>query len=188
MAGNGSGTGGAGWDGCCEWVVFVDVGSALHEAHLDECACDESALIGGGDVAVLAWYLGGDLGLYTLRESTSSSGVNNGGVWSIKWLVLVKDVWYGITYPAPSVVTMWTVPEIDPPSETWGRVLPDCATTADMPARVLAPALVFPRPSVMAFLESKTVVSTSVCLLVPAPGMTAPWIPRPVVFPPASPV
>jgi hypothetical protein len=90
--------------------------------------------------------------------------------------------------PAPSVVTMWTVPEIDPPDETWGRVLPDIATTADIPAKVLGPALVFPSPSDAAALELKTVVSTSVSLLVPAPGMTPPWIPRPVVFPPASPV
>ena len=65
---------------------------------------------------------------------------------------------------------------------------PDAAMTAVMSAIVLGPALVFPRPSVMAFLEAKTVVSTSVCLLVPAPGITPPWIPRPVVFPPASPV
>jgi hypothetical protein len=60
--------------------------------------------------------------------------------------------------------------------------------TADMPARVLGPAFVFPSPSDAAVFELKTVVSTSVSLLVPAPGMTAPWIPRPVVFPPASPV
>ena len=90
--------------------------------------------------------------------------------------------------PAPSLVTMWTVPEMEPPLETWGRVLPDCAMTALMPARVLGPALVFPSPSEAAALELKTVVSTSVCLLVPAPGMTPPWIPRAVVFPPASPV
>lgn len=83
---------------------------------------------------------------------------------------------------------MWTVPEMDPPLETWGRVLPDMAITEVMSARVLGPALVFPSPSDAAALELKTVVSTSVCLLVPAPGMTPPWIPRPVVFPPASPV
>ena len=64
--------------------------------------------------------------------------------------------------PAPSVVTMWTVPEMEPPFETWGRVEPDMAMTALMPERVLAPALVFPRPSVAACLELKTVVSTSV--------------------------
>ena len=90
--------------------------------------------------------------------------------------------------PAPSVVTMWTVPEMDPPEDTWGNVLPDWAITADMPAKVFGPALVFPSPSDAAALELKTVVSTSVCWLVPAPGMTPPWIPRPVVFPPASPV
>jgi hypothetical protein len=83
---------------------------------------------------------------------------------------------------------MWMVPERVPPAETWGRVDPEAAMTAVMSAMVLGPALVFPRPSEAAFLDWKTVVSTSVCLLVPAPGMTAPWIPRPVVFPPASPV
>jgi hypothetical protein len=90
--------------------------------------------------------------------------------------------------PAPSDVTMWTVPEMEPPEETWGRVLPDMAVTAVMSAKVLGPALVFPSPSEAAALDWKTVVSTSVSLLVPAPGMTAPWIPRAVVFPPASPV
>lgn len=48
--------------------------------------------------------------------------------------------------------------------------------------------VVLPSPSVAAFTELKTVVSTSVLEFEPAPGTTPPWMPRAVVFPPASPV
>jgi hypothetical protein len=56
-------------------------------------------------------------------------------------------------------------------------------------ARVFAPPpVVLPRPFVAGFVLPKTVVSTSVLLLGPAPGTTAPRIPRAVVFPPELPV
>lgn len=66
--------------------------------------------------------------------------------------------------------------------------MPDCAMTSDIPATVLGPLVVLPSPSEAAARELKTVVSTSVTLLRPGPGTMPPWIPRAVVFPPASPV
>jgi hypothetical protein len=42
----------------------------------------DGALLGGGDVAVLAWNLGGHLELLAGGESTSSGGVDDGGVWA----------------------------------------------------------------------------------------------------------
>lgn len=42
-------------------------------------------------------------------------------------------------------------------------------------------------PQASAFLPLKTVVSGSVTLFLPAPGMTPPWMPRAVPLPPASP-
>jgi hypothetical protein len=42
----------------------------------------DGALLGGGDVAVLAWDLGGHLELLAGGESTSSGGVDDGGVWA----------------------------------------------------------------------------------------------------------
>lgn len=44
------------------------------------------------------------------------------------------------------------------------------------------------RPQASAWSPLKTVVSGSVTLFLPAPGITAPWIPRAVELPPASPV
>lgn len=88
--------------------------------------------------------------------------------------------------PAPSVVTMCRVPEKE--LLTCGRVEPDWATADWMSDRVLAPPpVVRPRPLVAALVEEKTVVSTSVLELDPAPGTTAPWMPSAVVLPPASP-
>src|SRR3569833_1615914 len=43
-------------------------------------------------------------------------------------------------------------------------------------------------PQVSVFLPLKMVVSGSVTLLRPAPGMMPPWMPRAVPLPPASPV
>lgn len=82
MTGNSSSAGCASRNGSCEWVVFVDVGSALHEAHLDEHAGHEAALLGCRDVAPSTWDLLCDGGLNTLREGTGSGGVDDGGVWA----------------------------------------------------------------------------------------------------------
>ena len=80
--------------------------------------------------------------------------------------------WYG---PAPSVVTMWSVPLRDPPSDTWGRVEPDAAMAADtIDTEFLPWPVVLPRPLVAALTELKTVVSTSVLELEPAPGTMPP--------------
>lgn len=82
LASNGSGAGGASWDGGGEWVVLVDICGTLDDAHGDESAHVEGSLLGGGDVAVFAWHLGGHLELLAGGESTGSGGVDDGGVWA----------------------------------------------------------------------------------------------------------
>lgn len=77
---------------------------------------------------------------------------------------------------------------MDPPFETCGRVFPDNDIAFERSeSRLAPPPVVDPSPSVIGFTESKTVVSTSVCELLPSPGTMPPCIPRAVVFPPASP-
>lgn len=82
MAADGAAAAHAGWDGHRDGVVLVDVGGALDDAHLDEHAGHEAALVGGGDVAPGTWHLGGDLGFLALREGAGAGGINDGGVWA----------------------------------------------------------------------------------------------------------
>ena len=65
-----------------EWVVLVDVGGTLHETHLDKHARNETALLGGSDVALGTWHLLCDGHLGASGESSSSGGVADGGVWA----------------------------------------------------------------------------------------------------------
>lgn len=78
--------------------------------------------------------------------------------------------------PAPSVVTTCKVPLRDPPEAlTCGTVEPDWATAADIMSRVFLPwPSVLPSPLDAALSWLKTVVSTSVLELAPAPGTMPP--------------
>ena len=82
MSTNGTRAGHVGWNLDGDGVVLVDVCGTLDDTGSDQHAGHEAALLGGSDVAVLAWHLGGDGGLGTGGEGTSSGGVNNGGVWA----------------------------------------------------------------------------------------------------------
>ena len=82
LAGDGAGAGGSGGDGGCEWVVLVDVGGTLDDAHVDEHASHEAALLRCGDVALGAWDLLGDGQLLAGGEGTGSGGVDDGGIWA----------------------------------------------------------------------------------------------------------
>jgi hypothetical protein len=93
LAADGTGAGGAGWDGGREGVVFVDVGGTLHETHLDKGAGDEAALLRGGNVALGSWHLLGDGCLCAGGEGTRSGGVNDGGVWSGDVSGLYQRLW-----------------------------------------------------------------------------------------------
>jgi hypothetical protein len=55
LASNGTSAGCAGGDLGLEWVVLVGVGDALRDAEADECAGVQAALLGCGDVALIAW-------------------------------------------------------------------------------------------------------------------------------------
>lgn len=148
-------------------------------------------MLGGGDVAVLAWDLLGDGCLCAGGEGAGAGWVDDRGVGA--GAVSGDDV------------------DGSAEASTWGDLWESGAGLSHdgglegrklvlffgifvverkltMPARVLAPAFVFPSPSVAAALDLNTVVSTSVTAFFPGPGTTPPWIPRPVVFPPASPV
>lgn len=67
--------------------------------------------------------------------------------------------------PAPSVVTMWKVPDSVPlVADTCGSVEPERSCAAATMETVFLPwPLVLPRPLVAILVEPKTVVSTSVC-------------------------
>jgi hypothetical protein len=82
LTANGTGASGASWDGGSEWVVLVDVCGTLDDSHGDESAHVEGSLLGGSDVAVLAWDLSGHHELLAGGESTGSGGVDDGGVWA----------------------------------------------------------------------------------------------------------
>lgn len=82
LAANGAAAGGASWDGGSEWVVLVDVGGTLDNAEVDEGTGDERALLWCGDVALSTWDLLSDSELGAGGESTSSSWVEDGGVWA----------------------------------------------------------------------------------------------------------
>lgn len=84
LSSDSSSAGGASWDGDGNGVVLVDVGCALDDTSGDQHAGHETALLGGSDVTLGTWYLGGHLSLGSGGESTSSGGVNDGGVWAKK--------------------------------------------------------------------------------------------------------
>jgi hypothetical protein len=82
LAADGTAAGGAGGYGGREGVVLVDVGGALDDAHVDEHAGHEAALLGRGDVALGAGNLLGDGQLGAGAEGAGSGGVDDGGVWA----------------------------------------------------------------------------------------------------------
>jgi hypothetical protein len=88
LTADGSGAGGASWNGDGDGVVLVDVGGTLDDTGSDQHSGHETTLLRSSDVSVLAWDLGGDLGLGSGGEGTSSSGVNDGGVWAVDVLDL----------------------------------------------------------------------------------------------------
>lgn len=77
-----SGALGVSWNGDCDWVILVDVGSTLHDSHVDQCAGNEGSLLWSGDVTLGTWDLGDDIGLSTGGECTSTCWVDDGGVWT----------------------------------------------------------------------------------------------------------
>jgi len=82
LAADGAGAGGASGHGGFEWVVLVDISGTLDDAHVDEHASHEAALIGGSDIALGAWNLLADGHLSASGEGTGSCGVDDCGVWT----------------------------------------------------------------------------------------------------------
>ena len=82
MAGDGTCAAHASGHSGLEGVVLVDVGCALHDAHADEHARNESALLGGGNVTLGAGNLLSDGHLGTGGERSGSGRIADGGVWA----------------------------------------------------------------------------------------------------------
>jgi len=82
LAADSTGAGCASGYGGLEWVILVDVGGTLDDAHINKHAGHEAALLGRGDVASGAWDLLLDGHLCPGGEGTGSGGVDDGGVWA----------------------------------------------------------------------------------------------------------
>lgn len=82
LSGDGTGAGHTGWHGDLDGVVLVDVLGTLDNAQVDERSHHEGTLLWCSDVTLGSRNLGDNLGLSTLGEGTSTSWVNDAGVWS----------------------------------------------------------------------------------------------------------
>jgi hypothetical protein len=192
LAGDVARAGGASGHVDLEGVVLVDVGGALHDADCLQGA-GPGALVGLLDLALVAGDLGLDLHLrpalagavgveHGLVGASAVGGDNvqstgDGATGSHLGQGVARESHGGLGAGLDVVVSL-----------LWEVSVYAASLFVYVGMRLGGTLTPLVRPQASACLPLKTVVSGSVTLFLPAPGITPPWIPRAVEFPPASPV